>query len=109
MQCSVCSEYAPTKYYEYNRNVGMIVLRKRYFIQGEMCEKCSSKNFNEFFFKNLYMGWWGLISMLVTPYFAGSNLVYRYTDVREKFYITLLSVLIGIVIFILFGMLMSFI
>ena len=72
--CQVCGSMRETKYVAFHRNVGMLFQRQTYSIKLNMCRSCIHKTFWEYTFKNLVLGWWGLISVVVTPIYFVMNL-----------------------------------
>src|SRR5262245_50657840 len=77
MICQVCGVEAPTKYSAYYQNIGALVMRFTRSIQGNMCKSCQHKYFWQYTGINLTLGWWGVISFIITPFFVLNN-VYRY-------------------------------
>jgi hypothetical protein len=65
------------------RNVGMLVARRTYTLRAELCKACINKAFWEFTWKNLVLGWWGMISLVVTPGYFFTNL-YSFASARYK-------------------------
>jgi hypothetical protein len=72
-RCQACGNMRPTKYVTFYRNVGMLLARRTYTINGEMCRPCIHKGFWEFAGKNLLLGPWGTISLIVTPLYLIQN------------------------------------
>jgi len=82
--CQSCGIYGPTKYVEFYQNIGMLVQRRYQSIKGKLCKNCINKNFRQFTLTTLFLGWWGTISFLVTPFYLINN-VFRYiTSLRLK-------------------------
>src|SRR5258708_10185940 len=65
--CQICGNLAPTKQVEFNQNVGLIVMRRYATIKGRLCKKCIDKEFTNKTLTTLFFGWWGTISLFVTP------------------------------------------
>jgi len=57
----------------FHRNVGMLFIRRHYKLEGSLCKSCIRKHFGEFMLKNLLFGWWGTISLIVTPIYTIQN------------------------------------
>jgi hypothetical protein len=70
-------------YAAFDRNVGMLLARRSYSIRGTMCKHCIDQKFWEFTWKNLTMGWWGTILLIITPVYFVMN-GYRYASARYK-------------------------
>ena len=77
MICQACGVEAPTRYSAYYQNIGALVMRFSQSMQGELCKSCQHKFFWRYTLVNLTVGWWGMISLIVTPFFVLNN-VYRY-------------------------------
>lgn len=77
MICQACGVEAPTKYVAFYQNIGCVVIRFTRSIQGNLCKSCIHKNFWSFTLINLALGWWGVISFIVTPFLILNN-VFRY-------------------------------
>jgi hypothetical protein len=45
MICQSCGVEAPTKYIEFHRNIGAMVVRFHNSVQGEFCKKCIHRYF----------------------------------------------------------------
>ena len=52
----------------------MLIRRRDYAIHANLCRPCVHKYFWEYTWKNLAFGWWGTVSMLVTPIYAVQNM-----------------------------------
>ena len=73
MICQNCGIEAPTKYVAFHQNIGALVMRFSKTAEGRMCKDCVHKTFWEFTLINLFLGWWGVISFIVTPFFILNN------------------------------------
>lgn len=74
-RCQLCQQMRPTRSVTFNRNVGMLVLRRMYKFTGQLCKTCIRRKFWEFQGKNLLLGPWGMISLLMTPILLIQNTV----------------------------------
>ena len=63
-----------TKNVTFHRNVGMFIQRETYAIKANLCRSCIHNSFWEYTYKNLIFGWWGMISVVVTPIYFVMNL-----------------------------------
>jgi len=72
-RCQKCGDMRQTARVSFHRNVGMLFIRRTYKIEGNLCKSCIRKSFGEFMVKNLLLGWWGTISLIVTPIYAIQN------------------------------------
>ncbi|MCE9546809.1 MAG: hypothetical protein K8T25_15120 [Planctomycetia bacterium] len=75
MICQTCGADAPTKYVEFYQNIGVLVMRFHQSIKGNMCKPCIHKHFWQYTLVNTTLGWWGMISIIVTPFFIINNTV----------------------------------
>ncbi|MGE3809258.1 MAG: hypothetical protein AB7K24_31730 [Gemmataceae bacterium] len=75
MICQNCGIEAPTKYVAFYQNIGLLILRMSKGVEGELCKPCIHHFFWEFTMMNLIVGWWGVISLIVTPFFILNNIV----------------------------------
>jgi hypothetical protein len=73
MICQVCGVEAPTRYVAFYQNIGALVMRFSKSIEGNLCKSCIHKYFWEFTTINFFLGWWGMISIVVTPFFIINN------------------------------------
>lgn len=87
--CQVCGNMRHTRSVAFYRNVGMLLMRRTYTVKGELCRPCIHKYFWEFTGKNILLGPWGTISLIVTPIYLVQNTgqyltaLYKLRDVPE--------------------------
>jgi hypothetical protein len=77
MICQACGNEAPTKYVAFYQNIGVLVMRFSKSIKGELCKSCIHKHYWQYTLINMTLGWWGMISLIVTPFFVLNN-TFRY-------------------------------
>jgi hypothetical protein len=77
MSCQVCRAEAATRYVEFYSNIGILFRRVERSIKGHLCKSCIASYFWEFTLTSLFLGWWGVISLLVNPFFILNN-VFRF-------------------------------
>ncbi|MCA9089393.1 MAG: hypothetical protein KDA90_12260 [Planctomycetaceae bacterium] len=75
MICQNCGVEAPTKYVAFHQNIGALVMRFSKSIEGELCKSCVHKNFWSMTGTTLVLGWWGLISFVLTIGFVLNNVI----------------------------------
>ena len=75
MICQACGVEAPTKKVTFYQNIGALVMRFSKTADGRMCKRCIHSTFWKFTLTNLTLGWWGAISLIVTPIFTINNVV----------------------------------
>src|SRR5271166_4930991 len=73
--CQVCGIEAPTGHVNFYQNIGMVFSRSHSNIQGELCRPCIKKYFKSYTLTTLFLGWWGLISLFVTPFALFGNII----------------------------------
>ena len=66
-RCQLCQQMRATRSVTFHRNVGMLVARRSYSVKGELCKSCIHKRFWEFQAKNILLGPWGFLSLMLTP------------------------------------------
>jgi hypothetical protein len=74
--CEFCGAQADVLAVTYRQNTGMLVARQSRTWSGQACRGCSSTLFRKTLVHNLIFGWWGMISIVLTPIFILSNLSY---------------------------------
>jgi len=67
MICQSCGIEAPTRKVFFVQHIGAVIMFFHKRIGGLFCRNCVNKYFSEFFFKTLFLGWWGVISVFATP------------------------------------------
>jgi hypothetical protein len=68
MICQSCGIEAPTRKVLFVQHIGAIVVFFHRRVGGFFCRNCVNKYFTQYFFITLVAGWWGLISVLATPF-----------------------------------------
>ena len=81
-KCQACGSMRPTARVSFHRNMGMLFIRRTYKIEGNLCKSCIKKHFTQFMVKNLLLGWWGTISLFVTPIYAIQNVASYFSAMR---------------------------
>jgi len=75
--CRKCGVEAPTKYVSFHQNIGALVMRFSKSISAELCKNCIKSTFTEFTLITATVGWFGFISIIITPFIIINNVVYR--------------------------------
>jgi hypothetical protein len=73
MICQVCGIEAPTKYVAFYQNIGALIMRFSKSIEGNLCKKCIHEYFWSFTGTTLLLGWWGMISLIISPFLIINN------------------------------------
>lgn len=74
MFCQCCGIEAPTKKTAFYQNIGALVMRFSQSVEGNLCKDCIHKNFWKMTTTTFFLGWWGTISFIVTPFFLLNNI-----------------------------------
>jgi hypothetical protein len=74
-RCESCGIPAETKYVEFYENVGLLVMRQHRSVKGNLCKACIDLYFWNLTGKTMLLGWWGVISFIVTPFILLNNLL----------------------------------
>ncbi len=73
--CQNCGVDAPTRCVEFHQNIGALFVRFHKCVRGNLCKSCIHRRFWSFTLTNLTFGWWGMISLVLTPVFIVNNVV----------------------------------
>lgn len=79
MMCQSCGIVAPTKAVAFHQNIGVLVIRFTSSMEGNLCKPCIHSTFWKMTAINLTLGWWGIISFIMTIFFLINNLFYYLT------------------------------
>ena len=82
--CQLCGSLAPTKNVEFHQNVGMVFARQYSSVKGRLCKKCINREFKKRTLTTLFFGWWGTISLIITPIYLINNVVYFIPSIGMK-------------------------
>jgi hypothetical protein len=82
-RCQICGNMRQTSQVTFNHNIGMVILRQTRTIQGSMCKTCMRSKYWEYMGKNLLLGPWGIISVIVTPIYMVTNTVTYVSGARK--------------------------
>ncbi|WP_254509290.1 hypothetical protein [Anatilimnocola floriformis] len=74
MICQACGVEAPTKYVSFHQNIGALVMRFSKSIEGNLCKSCIHSNFWSMTGTTAVLGWWGTISLIITPFLLLNNI-----------------------------------
>jgi hypothetical protein len=74
MRCDACGDTCPTKHVTFYQNIGMVIMRSSKTVEGDLCKACIDRVFWRFTMVTLVFGWWGMISLVVTPLFLINNI-----------------------------------
>ena len=66
--CQSCFARAPVQQVLFVQHVGALVMYFHKRIGGKFCRNCVNKYFRQFGLVTLFFGWWGLLSMIATPF-----------------------------------------
>ncbi|HNB53758.1 MAG TPA: DnaJ domain-containing protein [Anaerolineales bacterium] len=71
--CESCGLSCDTKYVEFYENVGLVYIRYHRSAKGNFCQPCIDYYFWNFTGKTMLLGWWGVISFILTPFILLNN------------------------------------
>ncbi len=74
MICQACGVEAPTKHVSFHQNIGALVMRFSRSIEGRLCKSCIHQNFWSMTGTTLAVGWFGTISLIITPFILLNNI-----------------------------------
>lgn len=80
--CKFCGIEGPTMEVRFSQNIGMFITRTETTMTGYLCRPCIGRVFRSYTLTTLFLGWWGLLSMLMTPVILFSN-VAQYLRARK--------------------------
>jgi hypothetical protein len=82
MACQRCRADAPTKHVRFYQNIGMLVMRTTKKTDGELCRPCIGQVFKEYTLTTFFLGWWGYISLVMTPFILINNLYFYFSSLK---------------------------
>ena len=71
--CDSCRLPNETKYVEFYENIGMVFMRSTRSVKGNLCKPCITYFFWTLTGRTMLLGWWGVISLIVTPFILLNN------------------------------------
>jgi len=80
--CQCCQRVASTRQVTLDRNIGALYMRFHQRIEGQLCRECISKYFWQYTLVNFTLGWWGMISLVLTPIFIIGNTIHYIASLR---------------------------
>jgi hypothetical protein len=75
MGCQACGAEAETRYVVFYQNIGLLVAVRFSSVRGQMCKACIDQHFWEKTLTSLLLGWWSVISFVITPLIVMHNIV----------------------------------
>lgn len=73
--CHRCHTVGPTREVTFYQHIGAVLLMFNQHVKGRMCRNCVNAEFAKRTLITSFLGWWGLISFLLTPAFLLNNSV----------------------------------
>jgi len=77
--CANCGRYRPLHPVVFRYNIGMLIARRYAEKGGPFCKGCIHRTFWGYTALLVFVGWWGMISALITPFLFLAN-VYHYLE-----------------------------
>ena len=95
--CQSCSQLTDVKKVVLDQNIGLIFLRLSKHLEASLCAECVEAKFWEFTAITLFLGWWGIKSLILTPFILIGNTIQYLTtrEMRMKSYKNLLPIASG--------------
>ena len=75
MRCERCGVKAETRHVVFHQNIGALVVRYPSAIEGDLCKTCINQCFWKMTCTTFFLGWWGTISFILTPFLIINNIV----------------------------------
>jgi len=72
--CEACGVYGPVQHATYHQNTGMLAMRRHRQAGGAFCRRCHFRIFWRLTLHTAVLGWWGMISFVLTPLFLLNNI-----------------------------------
>lgn len=73
--CEACGAHGAAQYCRLRENVSLFVVRWERTLEGYFCFSCCSTKFLLYEFKTLFFTWFGIIGILLGPFFLLGNLL----------------------------------
>ncbi len=74
MSCEACGFDAPIKHVKFEQNIGLFYARRSLTLNRNLCRPCIKRYFRSYTLTTLFLGWWGLISFVLTPIILINNI-----------------------------------
>ena len=71
--CQQCGAAGPVHHVKFESNVGLLVIRFRQSVEGNLCWPCIQKEYRSHTTTNWLLGWWGIISFFATISYLSEN------------------------------------
>lgn len=71
--CDLCHSGNPSTHVTLRHNIGLLILRQVYETDGRLCRDCLGRAYRKHQLYNLFLGWWGMISFVMTFIFLIEN------------------------------------
>ncbi|HVY25936.1 MAG TPA: hypothetical protein VHB79_05265 [Polyangiaceae bacterium] len=81
--CDLCQSGNPSTYVILRHNVGLLIMRQVYQTEGRLCQDCLGRAYRKHQLSNLFLGWWGMISFVLTFVFLIENTRQYFVARRE--------------------------
>lgn len=73
--CVGCHAVGPTREVRFFQNIGALIMRFHRQIRGQLCRNCINDHFARTTLITSFLGWWGVISCILTPFLLLNNLI----------------------------------
>ena len=75
LACQLCGVEAETRQVTIHQNIGAFVMRLHSSVNGRLCKSCITQHFWGKTLVTLFVGWWGIVSFILTPFLLLNNIV----------------------------------
>lgn len=75
-RCQICSQQGPLIQMKLHQNTGMLIVRQHKTFDALTCASCGRSAFWKIQLHTMFLGWWGTISFVITPFFLLNNWFY---------------------------------
>ena len=73
--CQACQTFGPVKQVMFLQQIGAVIIRFHRRVEGQLCRNCVNEHFAKTTLITSLLGWWGLISFILTPFFLLNNVI----------------------------------
>jgi hypothetical protein len=80
--CKVCLRRIPTAFVSFTEITGMLVVRQERRFFGLLCRACLGPLYRRYLTHTLLLGWFGVFSFFLTPFYALEN-TFEYLKARR--------------------------
>ncbi len=72
--CNGCGQVTRVSLSTFHQHIGLLVIRFPSHVTGDFCLRCTHRLFWKKSLTTFFLGWWGIISLVMTPIFLVQNI-----------------------------------